>query len=492
MGIALIVFLLGLRPGEPLQFALAILLGCIWFELVSLLQVWIWPFRSLRQALVEARTATAEFLRAKADHYDPSVPLEAAYQKTIALHIRVWEKQELVRQLLPTKGQAPELALEAVRVIGLYEQVTAMHYDYAEIRELLADTGALPLMTQLIRALADGSPTDSLRERLAKYNEPVIHSVLINTQAIQQLDATAPPEMDAFRPTLPPLRSHLTLHSPVLRFAIRLSVLFAVAYAGIYFFAKDPYSYWLLLTIVIVARPRLALTWQRNLERLGGTIVGLCISGILLWVIFSTTLLLIVSAVSLFAFFVWNRPRYSFSVAGITICVVLCLSLYHGGPPLIVTARLLYSLAGCALSFTGLLIFPVWVRAEISELAIAAVAANRDFLQALILQQDQLSIKLARKAAHLRLAKLSEGIAHARVEPGHADLGYYEHLQVLNYHINGVIISLYLSGRTIDDTVALDQMNAFLNGKDNSTPEPSQGLNKGIRLLQRLTAELNR
>jgi len=539
MGIVLMVFTLGLRPKDPLLFSAFIVAGGAWFHAVSLVQVLIRPFRSLHQALREALLATADFLTAKAACYNPAVPLDEAYRKTIALHLRVSEKQELVRQLLLSdRTNARRLLNTTIRVINLYEQVTAMHYDYAIVRERLVQTGALPLTAELITLLSEETrqlsrivPTPRSLNTLsndARYNQltgelsivagrmekedaSVINGILINTAAIRNLLAEIAadeqlaiedlPEPEAFLPAevafLSKLRAHFNLRSPVLRFSLRLTLLFAAGYLVTLFFASNQYSYWLLLTIVIVARPKLALTWQRNLERLSGTAAGVLLASLLLFLIKPAVVLLVIAAMGLLCFFVWNRSAYARSVTGITVCVVICLSLYHGQPATIISARLCYSLTGCVLAFAGIFIFPVWINKELDELAHAAVEGNLLFLEAVAGEAALQEIRLARKEAHLRLARLSEGLRHARVEPGKADLPGLEQIQVLNYRINAVIISLFLAGRRpeqhqLERTMAY--MRGFIRGEKPVTNLPEilygQQLLKGTALLEALSLEL--
>jgi uncharacterized membrane protein YccC len=539
MGIVLMVFTLGLRPKDPLLFSAFIVAGGAWFHAVSLVQVLILPFRSLYQALREALSATADFLDAKAACYDPAVPLDEAYRKTIALHLRVSEKQELVRQLLLSdRPNARHLLNTAIRVISLYEQVTAMHYDYAIVRERLAQTGALPLTAELITLLSEETrqlsrivpvrrslnkaPNDARYSRLTgelsamaggleKEDAAVINGILVNTAAIRNLLAEITtdeqaaiedlPEPGAFLPNelgFPSkLRAHFSLRSPVLRFSLRLTLLFAVGYMATLFFAPNQYSYWLLLTIVIVARPKLALTWQRNLERLSGTAVGVLLASLLLFLVKAAVVLLVIAAVGLLCFFAWNRSAYARSVTGITVCVVICLSLYHGQPATIMSARLWYSLAGCVLAFAGIFIFPVWINTELDELAHAAIEGNLLFLEAVAAEATLQEVRLARKEAHLRLARLSEGLRHARVEPGKADLPRLEQVQVLNYRINAVIISLFLAGRRPEQQQlerTMGYMRNFIRGGKQVQDLPEalheQHLLKGTALLEALSLEL--
>jgi uncharacterized membrane protein YccC len=536
MGIVLMVFTLGLHPKDPLLFSAFIVIGGIWFYIVSLVQVLIWPYRSLHQALREALAATADFLKAKAACYDPAVPLDEAYRQTIALHLRVSEKQELIRQLLLSdRRNAKKLLGTAIRVIGLYEQVTAMHYDYAVVRGRLAHTEALSLSAKLINLLSAevgvlsrivplsatlnlGGNDDqfielndqltAIADNLVKEDATVIKGILVNTAAIRRLSAQIAINEELHDEVLPDpgvflpdggsyfsrFITHLNFRSPVLRFSLRLTLLFAVGYGATLLFTPNQYSYWLLLTIVIVARPKLALTWQRNLERLSGTFVGVLIASLLLFAIKPAVVLLMIAALGLLCFFAWNRYAYAWSVTGITICVVICLSLYHGHPTAIVSARLWYSLAGCLLAFIGIFIFPVWTNKELDDLAHLAAEGNRSFLEAIITDKPTPEIWLARKEAHLRLARLSEGLRHARVEPGKVDLQKFERIQVLNYRINAVIISLFLAPRLIATETAQRALASlkFYDQADKPVEFAANnaGLLKGADLLEALVNEL--
>ena len=539
MGIILMVFILGLQPHDPLIFSCYLLAGCIWFYLVSLIHVFLWPFRSLHQGIREALSATADFLSAKAICYDSNVSLEESYRQIIALHLRVSEKQELVRQLLlsdraairKSRPRIKRLLNSSIKVIGLYEQITAMHYDYAVVRQRLASSGALVVVTELINLLA--IEANQLNKRvppgnLERYQElnielnkiaaglpaedqAVVNSILTNVGVINRLlndiysdldDTPTNPDFNAFLPRRDnywqKFKIHLHFQSPVLRFSLRLALLFGIGYLITLFFAKDHYSYWLLLTIVIVARPKLAVTWRRNLERLAGTFAGVVLASSFIFLIKPAVVLLVIASFALLGFFVWNRPKYGWSVCCITICVVICLSLYHGQPMIIVSARVWYSLAGCALAFAGIFIFPVWINIELEELGHSAMEGNRLFFEAVVNRLEQQEIWLARKEAHLRLARLSEGIRHARVEPGKVDLPRIEHIQVLNYRINAVIISLFLSGRQLNPQSAqaiIKYLNHDVLVGAIPIPEISKPINethllKGQELLEELACTL--
>jgi hypothetical protein len=88
---------------------------------------------------------------------------------------------------------------------------------------------------------------------------------------------------------------------------------------------------------------------------------------------------------------------------------------------------------------------------------------------------------------------LSEGIGHARLEPGKGDLNRLEQIQVLNYRINSVIVSLFLAGRPANVESlqrSLHKLQAFLKSELPDQFKQTDGLLKGSQLLERLTFEL--
>lgn len=510
MAIILSTFTLGLHPDEPLLFSCYVFVGGFWYYLVSLLQITIWPYKYLHHAIFECLTSTARFLKAKAKCYDTDVPLGICYQETISLHIKVNEKQDLVRNLLlsdryamdPANSKGKQLLTVAQKAIGLYEQVTAIHYDYDLIRTSLGQSGSLPLITSLIDILSEELKilsSDFLRpgknksglSANAEFNvqkhalsvlagkendiaSDIILKILQNITDIQTqiLDISSsavtiqqyPDQQintEDYSIFLSPqsfgsgfFKRQFNLNSTAFRFSLRLALSFLAAYLLTLLFPSEKYSYWMLLTIVIVARPRFGITWERNKERLWGTLIGVVIGLLLLVLIKQTLLLLILSVIFLLGFFTFNRIRYAVSVMCITPAVIICLSLYHGHTDHILSERIYYTLAGCSIAFVSVYLFPVWESRQLKTLTANAIEANIIFFRMVIKQKagevaDNNEASLARKNAHLALARLSEAFHHIHLEPmnNKIDVRKIEIIQELNYRINAVITSLFLSGK---------------------------------------------
>ncbi|WP_316838562.1 FUSC family protein [Pedobacter gandavensis] len=509
MAIILGIFTLGLHPVNPLLFSWYILLGGYWYFLISLIQIVIWPYRSLHQAIFECITATSVFLKSKARYYDPEVNLEECYSETIALHIKVSEKQELVRNLLlsdkaamkPTNERGQQLLRTAVSVIDLYEQVTAIHYDYAYVRKKLDKTGALNLIIESIELLAEELEVLSAvflrpkkahsESRLLKFEQAkaeltrlassaeeatanIILKVLKNLEGIvldiqviknsrpmSAIPANLDTEDIAYEEFLSPqlftlksLKQHFSFSAPVFRFSLRLALMCGFAYLITLLFPLGKYSYWLLLTIVIVAKPRFGLTWKRNVERLSGTFIGAVLGIVLLLLIKQTAVLLVLSAFMLLGFFTFNRIKYSVSVVFVTAMVILSLSIYDGHSDHIIMERVLYTIVGCVIAFLAAFLFPVWEIKSLKTLISNILEANSNYLHKV---REELwgnatgltASKLARKNSYIQLAKFSETLQYLHLEPKSklVDMHGVFAIQILSYRINSIIASLSLSAK---------------------------------------------
>src|SRR5690606_25417368 len=108
---------------------------------------------------------------------------DLSYKKLLSLHIRINDKQELVRNLLlrdrqamsPDNKEGQRLSRIASWAIDLYDQITAIHYDYAFVREHFQVSGVLELVNKIIKLQAkelqiiSGALQTNRRPRINKY-----------------------------------------------------------------------------------------------------------------------------------------------------------------------------------------------------------------------------------------------------------------------------------------------------------------------------------
>lgn len=488
MGIVIATFTLGLHPHSPFSYGLFVLIGGLWYYLVSLSQILVFPYRSLNRVLEDAENITSDLLRLRATGYDPEIPLSGFNERNIRLHLKLTAVHELIRQLLlgdrqamhPKNNKGKLLLQRALNMIDLYEQVSAVHYDYSYLRNILAGTGALPLIARSIEMLSEmlvknGDATaietdfDHVLTELARTerqqepsNAQIIRKITENLREIARLVSNirrnelvltdfgqSEDQYQDFLPrtplTMKMIKGYLSFRSPIFRFALRLSALCLAAIAVIVFFPAERYTYWLLLTLVLVSRPSYFLTRKRNWERLWGTFIGLVIAWILVQFSISTALQLSLGAISLFGFFAFNRINYAVSVVFVTIAVVLCLNVYHGEPLHIVSGRIGFTALGCLLCLAATFLFPIWDTPKLKNLLMTVLSANREYLVSAIEERKQTGgvhrTRLGRKQAYQRLAALSEGLQVMKREPlgKKLDLSGVKHFELLSYQLNALI-----------------------------------------------------
>jgi len=519
MGIILATFTIGLKPKDPLLYGNYIFWGGVWYYIISLLQISIFPYRSLRRAIAQTELETAALLRLRAQGYNPEVSLSGFNQKNMRLHLKLANNHELMRQLLLSDRRAMRhlntngrVFLEkSINLIDLYEQVSAVHYDYPYLRQQFASTEVLPLMEQTITILAgllaktnniqDGEfekLRTSLTEQvnhLSAAQVALLQQILANVDEIYALiSAIHHPNIEThldesterYRDflTLAPAQAntishHFKLGSPIFRFSLRLSALCLVALLLITWFSDEHYSYWLLLTMVIVSRPSYGQTIKRNGERLVGTAIGLVLG----WL--ATTYLAVpwqlsVAVIGLFGFFAFNRIAYSVSVICITIAVILCLYIYEGNLWQLVSDRVLFTMLGVLLCLAATFLFPIWNAPRLTQIMAEVVKANQYYFEAVVkLQPHDLDsihqTRLARKASHQQLSALSEAIQAAQKEPFHKKLNWQliKRIQLINYQFNVLTATfagmqkqdrLLLSAQEVADiATSLQQSQIYIN-----------------------------
>ncbi|MGQ7852767.1 FUSC family membrane protein [Pedobacter sp. WC2501] len=503
MALIVCAFVMGLHPARPLYFSSYMLVGGVWYYVISLIQTLLRPYRSLHHAIFECLMSSAVFLNAKAKNYDVDVPLDLQQKEAIKLHIKVNQKHELIRNLLLTDKYAMnpdnpkgQLLLERARLlIDLYEQLNAVHYDYALVRKTLATGPSLKLIAILIELLAKeleqlgrhvrsakaykGEVATNMEyhqkrvmllqevERLNETQRSIVLKVVSNMNDIVRIiemirgnERTTAKQLRELSGSISyplfitgdrfSIKEHLTLKSPIFRFSLRLAICFLFGFLLIWQLEPSKYSYWLFLTLVIVARPKFSITWKRNLQRLKGSMGGVVIGLIIVYFVKSPAVLLSFSVVFLLGFYAFNRLNYTISVLCITPAVILTLGSYQGHFDHIVHDRIIFTLLGCVIAIFATYLFPIWDSRQLKAKIVNASKASLDYLEVAIqnrVERDENQSRMARKNANLSLSALSEAIESASQEPmrKHIDFDGLYGVQSTIYQINAIITSIYLS-----------------------------------------------
>ncbi|MDB5242556.1 MAG: hypothetical protein JWP57_3181 [Spirosoma sp.] len=457
-----------------------ILAGGTWYMLISLVISQLRPYRPAQRALGLCIHEIAKLMTIKADFYAMHSDLDANYRRLVAQQVVVTEQQDAVRELLFKSRQfmaesdntSRLLLLTFSSVMDLYEQIMAMYYDYSSIRERFGQSAILPTVARLIRQLADEidhlglaiqsststRPPIDLTPALAELKQQidrldqlnigegytlVLKKVLVSLRNLSQRVATiqanltAPVDSVQKEPleygrfvshqtiNWPSFRDNLTLDSSAFRHSVRVALALLAGFVLTKFLPYAHYSYWVLLTILVILKPAFSLTKQRNQERIIGTFVGGIIGVVILTFIPNKTVQFVFLVLFMIGTYSSQRVNYIVMVVCVTPFLLIVFSFLGIGYLTVAGERLLDTLLGGIIALaSGYLLFPNWESHQIINPLRDVVEANIRYVQLLIdgLSGRRISVvnyKLARKEVYVTSANLAAAFQRMVSEPKH-------------------------------------------------------------------------
>lgn len=493
-------FTIGLRPADPTIFTIGLTLGCIWFFFVSLVQVHLFPYRSLKYAMNEGFENMSLLLKVKVKCYDENIPLDQVYKQLTLLHIKISDQLEIIRSLvlrekaLIHSEKEDHIWLNKIyRLIDLYELLMANDYDYETIREKLHTTKALPIIQKALFELAEEtkvvskpfaahsnfnlykkSITESLDElkqmanTCEKESAYILKGLVTHVNSILEIlenihnpqkteDATYVQSslFNKFVPLQAPFNAilkHLNFKSPIFIYSLRMTLLLSLAGLFGYYLPEFRYASWIILTIILVARPSYLITQRRNYQRITGSIIGLICSILILLVTQNIQTLLIIAALSLYGFYLFNKPNYLICVIFITITIILGLNIYEGNIFDLLGSRIAFTLLGSIFAIIGCFALPINHNSTISSLSHHLINNYREYWSKVSDRlygslNDFYELRIARKNAQTSLAQTYDGLDQYLKDPRNRnqDKEAAVEFQNIAYRINALLIGLSVS-----------------------------------------------
>ncbi|GGK86211.1 FUSC family membrane protein [Rufibacter glacialis] len=453
--------------------------GGVWYLLLSLLTNKVMPYRPAQQALGECIREVAKFLRLKAAFYQPNTDLDEGYRQLISQQILVNEKQAAVRELLFRSRQMVKESTQAGRtlvmtfvdLVDLYEQVTAIHYDYDAIRERYGSSGILLEIAHLVEYLAEEldhlgfavqgnlrpknrvdttARLEALKAKIEAVGEQggqqgnlVLRKIYVNIRSIAQRLSdilsyfkahselvhrrVRELELSQFvsRQTVDPklFWSNLTMASSIFRFSVRVALVALFAYVLTLLFPYGQHSYWVLLTVIFLLKPAFSLTKQRNIQRVIGTVVGGAVGLLVLYVVRDERWQFVFMLLFMTGFYSVQRINYVLSVIFMTPFMLILFHFLGGGSLSIVQERVIDTVVGCSIAFAATyVVFPNWESKQVGQFMQAVLKANQQYLHVLLdllsgKRISELDYKLARKEVYVSSANLSAAFQRMTGEP---------------------------------------------------------------------------
>jgi len=454
-----------------------LLIGCAWYIALSLSLHQVRPYRQAQQELAESIHNVADYIRIKAQFYDPAANYDKSYRALIEQQVVVSEHQDNVRdQLFRSKRIIRDttkigrlLILIFTDIIDLFEQSMATHYDYESIRQQFGQTGMLRHFKRTILRIsneldhlayqvnANKKPKplfdfkqdlDELRiaidqtEKTYGINTLPLKKILINVRnLIQRINniygyfdlkqsntfrrEEADPTKFVEHKTIDAkqFRENMTLQSTHFRHAVRMSIVLGLGYVVALILNIGSHSYWILLTIMVILKPGFSLTKQRNFQRLVGTIIGGIGGALILILIKDDTSLFILLLILMIATYSLIRINYIVSVMFMTPYILIMFSFLEVNTMSVLRERIIDTLIGSSLAFfSSYIILPNWESAKVQGTMRKLLIANYLYIaQALkIIGGQKLSVtdyKLARKEVYITTANMASAFQRMITEP---------------------------------------------------------------------------
>jgi uncharacterized membrane protein (TIGR01666 family) len=512
---ALLVMVLNIdqrREGwEVVIHALYILAGGTWYMLLSLALYQVRPYRLAQQALGDCIQTTAEYLKIRAYFYDRHFDNDANFKQVLQQQILVQESQNLVKELLfktrdivkETTTTGRVLIMIYLDAADLFERVMTSYQDYTRLHDLFDETHILEQLKVLATALAEelneigiavkggqqSSENAGLWESINKVIEQyeklrqthlkpeniegfiALRRILDNIQDIADRVQTLHryTSFDSKLPTRPVYKidyKQLTTHqditpvifldninfqSNIFRHSLRVSIAVMAGYLISLFF-EIGHSYWILLTIIVILKPAYSLTKKRNADRLIGTVCGVLLGVIILYLVKDHTALLVIMILLMTGTYVFLRKHYLVSVLMMTPYIILFFYLLNPvGFTTVLTDRVFDTAIGSVIAFAAsILLVPAWEHTTIKSYLEAMLKSNSEYFKIVsrTFEREQVveigRFHISRSNALIDLANLTDAFNRMLSEPRWEQKGVNEvnELVVLNHMLTSHIATL--------------------------------------------------
>lgn len=459
------------------QQPLLLLMGAIWYNVLTLTGHLIFPIRPLQDNLARSYEQLAHYLELKSRLFDPDIEEESQsplYDLALANGQLVatlnQTKVSLLTRLRGDRGQRGTRQTLHYYFVAqdIHERASSSHIQYAALREKFRYSD---VMFRFQRLLSMQSQACQQLARSILLRTPYQHDQRFE-RAFTHLDAaldrvqasgTSPDQMKALGFLLNNLRAidaqlatieseqalampghdtenqladdglhgvsdiwlrlsrNVTPESALFRHAVRMSAVLCAGYAFIQITGLH-HGYWILLTSLFVCQPNYNATRHRLALRIIGTLVGVAIGLPVLYFVPSIEGQLILIVITGVLFFAFRHVQYAHATMFITLLVLLCFNLLGEGFE-VALPRVIDTLIGCAIAWAAVsFIWPDWRFRNLPRALDLAINSNCRYLDAILEQYHQgrdnrLAYRIARRDAHNRDAELASVVSNMSTEP---------------------------------------------------------------------------
>jgi len=466
---------IGLFP-QWYQQPMLLLVGAVWYNLLTLTGHLLFPIRPLQENLARSFSQLAHYLEAKANLFDPDIEenddaplIEVAMANSQLVAVLNQTKSSIQTRLRGDRGQRSTRRTLHYYFVAqdIHERASSSHVQYHQLRKEYRYSEILFRFQRLLnmQAKACQQLAHSILMRESYQHNSRFESAFVHLQAALDRLRAAQPEsgttkamhyllhnlkaIDAQLATIESeqalelahathdnnlssegltgwsdirlrISRHLTPESALFRHAVRMSLVLCVGYAFIQITGLQ-HGYWILLTSLFVCQPNYNATRRRLALRIFGTLAGIAVGLPMLWLVPSTDGQLMLIVLTGVLFFAFRNIRYAHATLFITLLVLLCFNLLGEGFEVAVP-RIVDTLLGCGIAWLAVsYIWPDWKFRRLPAVTDRTLNANCRYLDAILVQYHQgkdnrLDYRIARRDAHNSDAELASVVSNMSTE----------------------------------------------------------------------------
>ncbi|NIC25312.1 YccS family putative transporter [Serratia plymuthica] len=458
------------------QQPILLIIGALWYNLLTLIGHLIFPIRPLQENLARCYDRLANYLDAKANLFDPDAEhaadlpwMDVAMANSALVTTLNQTKVSLLTRLKGDRGQRGTRRTLHYYFVAqdIHERASSAHVQYQALSRQFRHSDILfrfqrllsmqaracqqlaqsillrqkyqhnlrfePAFSRIDEALARVTVTQENREltkalsHLLK-NLRAIDAQLANIESEQALadgqaeeNSLSDDRLTGWSDIRLRISRHLTPQSALFRHAIRMSVVLCIGYAFIQFTGMQ-HGYWILLTSLFVCQPNYNATRRRLALRIIGTLAGILIGLPILYFVPSQEGQMVLIVIAGVLFFAFRTVQYAHATMFITLLVLLCFNLLGEGFE-VAAPRVYDTLLGCAIAWAAVsFIWPDWHFRQLAAVVSKTLNANCRYLDAILVQYHQgkdngLPYRIARRDAHNSDAELASVISNMSADP---------------------------------------------------------------------------
>jgi uncharacterized membrane protein (TIGR01666 family) len=426
---------------EMIQHSGLILVGGLFYLIISLLFHYISPNRYTELQVAESIKLTSKYLKLRGDLWNSIADRKVIIEKQLHLQVELNDIHNNIRRVLIGKhinsissNQNRKMLIVFISLVEILELALSTSFDHDKLHQKfknhprvlstyqnlaynLASTlkqlsknieqrtnyiskhklskHLLALENAIIEYENDLGKTEAsegvlMLKTMLEYAEKQIEKIKVIERAFTSVSTTydfkgKDKDLEKFlTPQYYPLSTfieNISFSSTIFRHSLRLTVtLILGGIAGKFLPFQN--VYWILMTIIIIMRPGYGLTKQRSIQRAIGTVIGGIIAFSILSLMpnhFSMSILAILCMLLGFSF---TQTNYTVSATFVTMYIVFLHGILSPDFVNVIQFRIVDTLTGALLAyFANHYLWPSWEYIKAPEYLEKSIIANRNYLK---------------------------------------------------------------------------------------------------------------